>query len=337
MATAEGTLPGREVRFASGAQVLAGSLLLPPEGTAPWATAVFLHDSGPQDRNGDSPQAPLHLFAALAEDLASSGCASVRYDKRGCGQSSGDAAAASVEDLAEDGAAAVRFARRLHETARRPVFLVGHSEGTVLALMLAARDPKLAGLVLLAPQLTPMREVLRLQAAALQRAIEAMPPQERLRVGVPHGYDQRQVTEQFIAAVEAAPAEAAVAQVMGQTVPVRWFRSHFALDIRALVPHVRCPLLAVGGAKDAQVPPQDAVALAELARSQAPGNPDATAVVVPDLTHILRRSHGRGDLSEYPALAQSPVDEGVRQLVVEWVGGHRPQPEADARQGVEQA
>ncbi len=323
---------GREVRFAGPAGVLGGSLQLPPPGVDPLAVVVCLHGSGPQDRDENSPGAPLQIFNAFAADCAAAGLASLRYDKRGVGESGGDLLAADVHDLAADGLAAVRFARRLHETHGLPVFLLGHSEGATLAMLVAAMDPTLAGLVLLAPSLSPMETLLRQQAAAVQQAIAALPASQREEFGIPPGFDQRAATEELIAAVRAAPPEHPVIEFMGQPVPARWFQSHFALDLGALAGQVRCPVLVVGGSKDAQVPPRDAQALAARVRQAAEARgetPDVTAAFVPDLTHILRRTDGPGDPSGYAALAERPVDPDLRRLVQQWLAEHLPRPAAE--------
>ena len=326
------SIHGRDVHFAGPAGVLGGSLQLPPQGVDPQAVVVFLHGSGPQDRDENSPGAPLQIFNAFAGDCAAAGLASIRYDKRGVGASAGELLEADVHDLAGDGLAAVRFARRLHETAGLPVFLLGHSEGTILAMLIATRQPDLlAGLVLLAPALTPMEALLRRQAAAVQQAIAALPPAERQELGIPPGFDQREATEALIVAVREAAAEQPVVEFLGQPVPARWFRSHFELDLGALAEQVRCPTLVVGGSKDAQVPPRDAQALADRMRQAAAGGetPDVQVALLPDLTHILRRSDGPGDPSEYAALAEQPVDLELRALVRGWLAEHLPPPPAE--------
>lgn len=318
----------RDVRFAGAGGTLAGTLQVPPEDAAPWAVAVFLHGSGPQDRNENSPQLPLAVFDTFAADLAAAGVASVRYDKRGVGESAGDLLRASIEDLTDDARAALRFARRVHETAGLPVFLIGHSEGCTIAMLLAAGEaPPPAGLVLLAPSVTPMEDVLRMQATGVQATIARLPASERQRLGIPEGFDQRQVTEQMIATIKATPADQPVVQMMNQTIPVRWFRSHFDLDLAAVATAVPCPVLALAGAKDAQVPPGDAEVIAELLRQAAMSRgetPDVSAVVVPDLAHVLRRSPGTGAPGEYAQLVTQPMDAEVRRLVTDWVIQHRP-------------
>jgi pimeloyl-ACP methyl ester carboxylesterase len=323
---------GRDVRFAGGSGVL--TLELPAEGMTPWATAIFLHGSGPQDRNENSPALQLAVFDTLAADLAAAGIASLRYDKRGVGESPGDLLRCTVHDLAADARGAVRFVRRVHETAGLPVFLIGHSEGATIAMLLGADAPPPAGLVLLAPTITPMEDVLRLQAAGVQAAIASLGPAERQRLGIPDGFDQRRVTEQMIAAIKAAPPDQSSFTLMNQTVPSRWFRSHFDLDLPAMLEAVRCPVLSVGGGKDTQVPPRDAEAAADALRRAAQGRgetPDVAGVIVPDLTHVLRRSAGAGAAGEYAELCKQPVDQGLRALILEWLQRHRPaEPEGAA-------
>lgn len=306
---------------------------LPPEGETPWASLVFLHGSGPQDRDQNNPSAPLNVFNTLAADLAQAGIASLRYDKRGVGESSGDALAASIDDFAADAAQAVRFVRRTHETVGLPVFLLGHSEGATIALMLAGRDAEVAGVVLLCPTITPMEEVIRRQAAGVQAAIDILPAQQRQQMGIPDGFDQRQATEEMIAAIRNSPPGQAAIQFMGQPVPARWFRSHFELDHPAILSRVHCPLLAIGGAKDTQLPPRDAEAIAAAVRTASGEREvDAVGLTLPDLTHVLRRSSGNGGMQEYAELVGRPVDEGLRRLILEWLNRHRPgeeAPEAD--------
>lgn len=288
---------------------------------APWAAAVFLHGSGPQDRNENSPRAPLNVFNTIAADLAAAGVASLRYDKRGVGESTGEPLSASVHDFAADAREAVRFLRRTHETADLPVFAVGHSEGTTIALMLGGEDPRIAGLILLCPAITPMEEILRRQAASVQEAIDRLPPDQRRASGIPDGFDQRRTTEEMIAAVRAAPPDQPAITFMNQQLPVRWFRSHFDLDYASLVGGLRCPVLSIGGAKDTQLPGSDAEAIA--AALQGAGG-DATGVVVPDLTHLLRRTAGDGGVQEYGQLIQQPIDPGLRAMIVQWLEQHRP-------------
>lgn len=320
--TAETRITGRDIRFAGAGGLLTGTLQLPPEGVDPWAAAVFLHGSGPQDRNENSPHAPLNVFNAIAADLALAGMASLRYDKRGVGESTGDALSASVQDFTADAREAVRFLRRTHETVDLPVFAIGHSEGTTIALLLAEADPRLAGLILLCPQVTPMEEVLRRQAASVQAAIERLPPDQRRAAGIPDGFDQRRATEEMIAAVRAAPPEQPAITFMNQQLPARWFRSHFDLDYGTLLRGVHCPVLSLGGAKDSQLPGTDAERAAAVIREHGG---EATGMVVPDLTHVLRRTAGDGGVQEYGQLLQQPVDPELRALIMQWLQQHRPE------------
>lgn len=325
--TAETPIAGRDVRFAGAAGLLTGTLQLPPEAEEPWAAVLFLHGSGPQDRNQNNPRAPLNIFNTLAADLTRAGIASLRYDKRGIGESTGDAMAASIADFAADAHLAVRFLRRSHETAGLPVFVLGHSEGATIALMLTGRDPAIAGAILLCPTITPMDEVLRRQAVGVQAAIDRLPPEQRRSMGIPDGFNQMQATDQMIAAIRSTPENQAAITFMNQPVPARWFRSHFDLDHAAILEQVHAPVLAIGGTKDTQVPPGDAEAIVAALRragAAAGGEIDAMGVTVPDLTHVLRRSTGDGGVQEYAELVKQPVDPGLRGLIVEWLQRHRP-------------
>ncbi len=322
LTTMEAQITGRDVRFAGAGGLLTGTLQLPPEGTEPRAAVVFLHGSGPQDRNENNPRAPLNIFNTLAADLAAAGIASLRYDKRGVGESTGDGLTASLDDLAADAREAVRFLRRAYETKELPVFAVGHSEGATLALLLAAGEQPPAGAILLCPTITPMPALLRRQAAGVQGAIEHLSSEQRQAAGIPPGFDQRRATEEMIAAIGAAPGDQPVITFMQQPVPARWFRSHFALDHAALLSSVRCPVLSIGGAKDTQMPPQDADAVAVRLRA---AGVEAQGLIIPDLTHILRRTDGDGGLQDYAAQVRQPVDAELRATLIRWVQAHLPE------------
>ncbi|MCW5697109.1 MAG: alpha/beta fold hydrolase [Bauldia sp.] len=112
---------------------------------------LCIHGSGPLDRNENLPVQRMDIFNTVAADLAPRGIATLRYDKRGCGRSTGKYYTASYGDLVGDVVAAMRFLRSAEGGAFRRIVLLGHSEGTIIAASVAASGGPLDGLVLLAP------------------------------------------------------------------------------------------------------------------------------------------------------------------------------------------
>jgi uncharacterized protein len=288
-----------------GEPALAGTLTLPD--TALPAPAVLLAaGSGPIDRDSNHRRARFDVTRQLAHALAEYGLASLRYDKRGVGESPGDWRAAGLYDNVDD------LARARDALAARPevdadrVLLAGHSEGAVLAAALAARGAPVCGVVLLAMSAAPGEELLRWQARRIAPTLPA-PVRGLLRL-------LRTDLEAKVAANHAKirATTTDVARIGGARVNARWTREFMAHDPRADLARLTVPVLAVTGEKDLQVPATDLDVLAET----VPGPVEVHRV--PDLTHTLRRQPGPASLRAYRAELRRPVDAEVLATVVAW-------------------
>ncbi|OEV08899.1 alpha/beta hydrolase family protein [Streptomyces nanshensis] len=282
---------------------LAGTLTL-PAGPGPHPAALLLHGSGPLDRDGNSRKLALDLGQPLSEALAAAGIATLRYDRRGTGDSPGDWRASGFTDNRRD---AVRALRTLAEhPSIRPgsVAVIGHSEGALHAMTLAARHEVRAA-VLLAGFARTGKEAMRWQAASLFRSAPA--PVRLLRrplAALGNG-----------ALARVARTRTDVARVYGIPVNARWLREMLVHDSRDDLAAVRAPVLAVTGGKDIQVPPADLAVIESLL-------PDGHAEThrVPDLTHVLRRDPARHTLGSYRRLLRGPVDSELLGMVAAWLG-----------------
>ncbi|HEU0301577.1 MAG TPA: alpha/beta fold hydrolase, partial [Longimicrobium sp.] len=134
---------------------LAGTLTLPP-GDGPYPGVLLITGSGSQDR--DELIFNHRPFLVLSDYLTRRGIAVLRVDDRGVGGSTGDPRTATSADFARDVAAGVRFLRARREIG--PVGLIGHSEGGLIAPMVAAQTPEVRFLVLLAGPGTDSRTLL---------------------------------------------------------------------------------------------------------------------------------------------------------------------------------
>lgn len=152
--------------------VLAGTLTV-PSGAGPHPAALLVSGSGQQDRDetimGHKP------FLVIADCLARSGIAVARYDDRGVGESTGveTLMAATSEDFAGDAETVVRWLRGANGIDPDRIGFIGHSEGGIIAPMVANRDGRIAFLVLLAGSSVNGREILLLQARLAQQAAGA--------------------------------------------------------------------------------------------------------------------------------------------------------------------
>ena len=307
------------VRFVADGVELAGTLLF-PAGGGPFSAVLFIPGTGRMDRDGSAPGKPAALFRELAYSLAEAGFASLRYDKRGVGESEGDLSQASMSDLLSDARAALEFLGSWPEV--QSVFLIGHSEGAILAPLLA-REAGVAGMILLGAPARPLRDVLPWQLEQALRAAGA--PEERI---------SRELAKlaEFLAFVVGSSGdwEDYTPEALQEALPhyspeeiegmkgtsLRWWREELSHDPLEAIRGVSVPFFALNGGADIRVPPGDAPALAEAAR--AAGNPDATGIVVPKMNHWLRFQPGR----LLPELISGPLDPRTVQMILDWLSGH---------------
>ncbi|WP_031041913.1 alpha/beta hydrolase family protein [Streptomyces sp. NRRL F-5650] len=292
---------------------LAGTLSL-PAGPGPHPAVLLLHGSGPLDREGNTPRLPLNLGRPLADALAGAGVAALRYDRRGAGATPGAWEETGFTDNRRDASAALRRLAAHPDVRPDAVGVVGHSEGALHAMTLAARQ-EVAAAVLLAGFARGGEAAFRWQAASVFGGLPAPVRLLRRPLGA--------LGERVLARVKRTSTD--VARIAGLKVNARWMREMLVHDTRddlAAVP-VTVPVLAVTGDKDVQVPPAD---LEEI-RRLVPGG--ATEVHrVPDLTHVLRRDPDRPTLRSYRRLLREPVDPELLALVAAWLGARLCEPSA---------
>jgi uncharacterized protein len=309
---------------------LAGTLT-EPRGDGPFPAVVLLTGSGPQNRDeelfGHQP------FRLIADALTRAGFAVLRTDDRGVGRSGGSFATATIPDFVADARAGLEFLATRREIDRARLGLLGHSEGGIEAAeaaLPAKGATPVAFVVLLAGPGLPGDSILVLQSAALMRATatdESLVEwnrafQHRLFDVIRAGGDTATVRRGLERAVdealpslpggfrEAVTRQALLPQVRNMTSP--WFRSFLTTDPRPALRRLRCPVLAMIGAKDLQVPArQNIPALAEALK--AGGNPASRAIEMPGLNHLFQEA-GTGLLAEYAELEQTMAPAALDTL-----------------------
>jgi dipeptidyl aminopeptidase/acylaminoacyl peptidase len=256
-----------EVRVPGPAGTLGGTLTLPARGRGPFPAVTTLTGSGAHYRDGNrTPEHPYRPFRQIAERLAACGVATLRLDDRGVGESTGQADAATAEDTAADAEAALTFLRARPEIDRRRLGLIGHSYGGEIAPMVAAADPGVAAVVLLAGPARPFRETMRYQHRYRIENDPAVAPAER----------------------EKALAEAMVQQEANVKASTEaWRPSIQDRDPLPTARRLRMPVLILQGSTDRAVPPEDAVLLEEAVREG--GNARVERHLFPGVNHHFQR------------------------------------------------
>jgi dipeptidyl aminopeptidase/acylaminoacyl peptidase len=288
---------------------LAGTLLLPKTGKGPFPAVITITGSGQQTRD-EALQLPglenYKPFRQVAETLASRGIAVLRVDDRGVGKSKGfeTLTTATSTDFANDVRAQVDYLRSRGDIDPARIALVGHSEGGIIAPMVAATDPRIRALVLMAGTGKRGDLVLRDQLSdSLDRdptitqeakAKELAEQQETLRKIVEGGDTSK------VPAMMKNP----------------WMKEFLAYDPLLVIPKVRQPILIIQGELDRQVTAEQAAMIERAAREA--GNNDVTTRVFPNLNHLFLPAK-TGAVSEYSSLNTNTISDEVMTVMSDWL------------------
>jgi uncharacterized protein len=280
---------------------LAGTLTL-PRGDRPVPAVAMITGSGAQDRDQALPMLRGYRpFREIANAFGHHGIAVLRLDDRGFGESTGDFAAATSADFADDIRAALDWLRQRPDIDHHRLGLVGHSEGGVIAPMVAADDTALAAIVLIAGPSRSGREIIRYQ--------------QRFAIDHSPAYEPAARDSTF----EAAGAEL---DRLADTSPwIRFFLDHDPLPVARQVR--RTPVLILHGETDRQVTVDQAHELGAAFREA--GNPDVTVRVLPDVNHLLIRDPD-GNPAGYARIAERSMAPEVLEALTEWLGARMRQP-----------
>ena len=323
-----------DVSYRSTTVTLAGTLTL-PAGNGPFPGLLLISGSGAQDRNeeifGHKP------FLLLADHLTRSGIAVLRLDDRGVGGSDAGPPGVTSRDLAADVRRGVRWLASRPELDPRRIGLLGHSEGGLIAPLVAAECDSVAFVILLAGTGVPGREILleqtRLISAASGLNEDFLDRQYRAQNAlfdlVLSGADSAAVCEGVRRLIDVQlgrlPGEHGGLDETAYERQVRaayarvdhpWFRFFLACDPRPLLQQVACPVLALNGTLDLQV--SAAQNLPEILRALlAGGNGDVTVRALGDLNHLFQTA-GSGLLTEYAQIEET-IAPVVLELIARWL------------------
>jgi fermentation-respiration switch protein FrsA (DUF1100 family) len=316
---------------------LAGTLIVPKAasgGAASFPAAVFATGSGPQNRDeellGHKP------FLVIADYLARRGIASLRFDDRGVGSSKGKFETATTLDFADDVEAAFEYLASRPEVNKGAVGIIGHSEGGLIAPIVASRNPRVSFVVLLAGPGIAGEDILNLQGELIARAsgsgeeeIARAKEINSILYGIAKGTGsaasiKAKAKKAYLdwadsnGALSAEERKAIRANADGMVAAIAspWFRSFLSLDPAPYLAKVGQPLLALNGSKDLQVPPAED--LAGIRAALGPGaNPKNALVELPGLNHLFQRAV-TGSPEEYGKIEETIAPEAL-QAIGDWI------------------
>lgn len=294
-----------------------GATLLKPSNPSEFKfpAVLLIAGSGKVDRDVNVPQIKTNIFKHLADFLATRGIISLRYDKRGCGESGGDYNEAGLTDYIDDAVTALKHLKTQDLVDPTKILILGHSEGAIIAPAVYQQESA-NGLILLCGCITPGREFLFKQPRQLAMEIQGL--------GGIRGFLLRVlrinkfVIWQFNRLLARCLASTTSSiKILGLIrFNSKWLREFYNFNVQNYLPSVRCPTLVIGGEKDIQVAPNEA---AQIARSL----PTAESYVIKDMNHLLRSFSGIHTLLDcqwqYKQSVQDPISEELLDTVNNWL------------------
>ncbi|MFA5974433.1 MAG: alpha/beta hydrolase [Lentimicrobiaceae bacterium] len=312
---------------------IAGTLTLPAkEGNFP--AVVLITGSGPQNRDeellGHKP------FLVISDYLTRNGIAVLRYDDRGIAQSEGDFKTATTADFATDVEAAITYLKTRKEINKKKIGLIGHSEGGIIAPMVASTSKDVSFIVLLAGTGIPGYQLLLLQQELIGRAsgvsesdlqkskeinsaafniVVKSTNTETLRNDLTN-YLTEKLKESPDNQKPAGMSETDFIKLQVDQITSPWMQYFLKYDPAPALEKVKCPVLALNGEKDLQVPPKENLTAIKAALRKG-GNKNVTAIELPNLNHLFQECK-TGLLAEYAQIEQtfSPV---ALEEVTKWI------------------
>jgi uncharacterized protein len=275
-------------------------------GAARVPAVIVLGGSGAADRDGFLFGVP--IVGQLAGSFAEAGFLSVRYDRRGFGQSGGRAESATLGDYAEDVRAVVRWLLERKDVDPKRIAVVGHDEGAWIALLAATREKRIAAVASIDGAASTGAD-LNLEQQRYELDQLALPPAERDR--------KIALQKQIQTAVVTGKGWEGVPANERKQADTPWLQSFLSYDPAKVMSDLKQPLLIVHAGLDKQVPVAHADRLAEVARKQS-GSKSVEVIVVRGVNHLLVPAV-TGDLSEYATLTDRNVSKDVSGSIGAWL------------------
>lgn len=309
-----------QVSYANAAAgITLAATLTVPEGKGPFPAVLLIAGSGPHDRDemllGHRP------FLVLADFLARHGIVVLRADKRGVAKSTGNYATATTEDFAADVDAGVAFLKTRAEVDAHRIGLIGHSEGAVVAPMVAVKDADVAFVVMMAGTgvtgediLVEQSRLISLASGMSAETVAKNAEEERSLLELVRKTSDAAALEDRLRQrllMNGVPAVQIEAQVSALSSP--WMRYFLSYDPATALRKLTKPVLVLNGSLDLQVPPAQNLPPIRKALAEA-GNKHAEIDELPGLNHLFQTAK-TGAPAEY-----GEIEETISPVVLEKIG-----------------
>ena len=315
---------------------LAGTLTLPrKEGKFP--AVILISGSGAQNRDegllGHKP------FLIISDYLTRKGIAVLRFDDRGTAESGGNFKSATTKDFADDVEAALNYILSRKEIDKKNIGLIGHSEGGLIAPMLAVRNKNIAFIVLLAGPGITGEKILSMQSQLIGKANGATDKElkesrklnKKIYTLLKNEKDtsilKQKITSLLSNEFKKQNATSKLSEENIQTfinnqikvLISPWFRYFLTYNPAKTLEKVTCPVLALFGSKDMQVPPEENKKAIKKALKKA-GNTDFKIEILPNLNHLFQECE-TGSPAEYAKIEQTLSPVALKEIS-DWIKNH---------------
>ncbi|PFK40986.1 lipase [Bacillus cereus] len=300
------------------AYTLQGTLTLPTYYSESYPAIVIIGGTGKGDRDGNTSRLQLNLYKELADYFTSLGFAVLRYDKRGTHKSKGDYYKSGVTDFIDDAVLWIRFLKDHPQIDPKRVIIAGHSEGALLAPAVYARE-SVAGLILLAGAAEPSKMLIERQIDKVINELENISGSMgwlSKMLKIPR-WMQKQ-NEVLMTKVQNSTET--VMWVKGTKLNAKWLREQLQYNVVTYLEQVSCPVLAITGDNDIQVPPEHAKLIASYVNGEAEWH------IIPNMNHILRNYEHKHTMiqlmKEYKGLMDKCIEEELLHVMKGWLQKH---------------
>jgi pimeloyl-ACP methyl ester carboxylesterase len=312
---------------------LSGTLSLPKTGDD-FPVVILISGSGPQDRDealfGHKP------FLVISDYFTNHGIAVLRYDDRGVGQSEGDFKMATSANFATDVESAIAYLKTRKEINKNKIGLVGHSEGGLIAPIVASQSKDVSFIVLLAGTGLRGDKVLLFQQELIAKAsgISALEmdkskqinaklfemviksdDNQKLKTALTDLINQALTNDSSARLPKGMKQEAFVSMQVSQILSP-WMQYFLKYDPSMALERVKCPVLAINGEKDLQVSPKENLTAIKNALAKG-GNKRVTTIEFPGLNHLFQECTS-GLPGEYAEIEQTFSPEVLDQMT-NWI------------------
>jgi len=306
---------------------LAGTFTFPQNGEN-LPVVILITGSGAQDR--DETIFEHRPFLVIADFLTRNGFAVLRVDDRGVGGSDGNTSKATSEDFAGDVMAGIEFLKTRKEIDTSKIGLIGHSEGGLIAPMVATKSKDVAFIVLMAGPGIIGEQILYKQGKLIYKTAgltdEQVQQNQKLQETIFNIIKTETDSVKRIDRLQKTMSNDQYSMLTDdqkiavdnqiKTVDNEWFKFFLNYDPYPTLVKLKCPVLAINGEKDLQVPPNENLAAIEKALTEG-GNKNFKTMKLPGLNHLFQTCE-TGAIAEYIQIEET-ISPTVLEILQDWI------------------